>query len=254
MSNGTLTTGKLVLTDTQANTDAFDRFRVSEPMTLFELNQTNNKRNRFVDEITTGSGTSTHHPNSYIQMSLSSSGVGSVIRQTYEYIPYQPGKSRLMMFTGVLEAINGGISGVTSRIGCFDDSGNKSSVAAPGNGIIFELTNDGLYVVERQNDSNTAVIQSNWNYDVFDGSGNSSTNPSGLLVNDYSKALIFIIDQEWLGVGPTRFGFMINGVFRLGHVFNHSGIGTPSSTAIEFPYMARSGGYKVSAVTRATRM
>jgi hypothetical protein len=38
MSNGTLTTGKLVLTDTQANTDAFDRFRVSEPTTLYELN------------------------------------------------------------------------------------------------------------------------------------------------------------------------------------------------------------------------
>lgn len=238
MSNGTLTTGKLVLTDTTTNTDAFDRFRVSNPTTLFELNHDDNKRARYADEITKGSGTSIHHPNSYVKMSLSSSSTGAVIRQTYEYIPYQPGKSRLMLFTGVLEALNGGVSGVTSRIGCFDDEGNKTSVAAQGNGLLFELTSDGLYVVERQNSSNTSVIQSSWNTDVFDGSGNESTNPSGLSVSDYSKAMIFGIDQEWLGVGRTRFGFFINGEFRPGHIFNHSGIGTPTSTAITYPYTA----------------
>lgn len=238
MSSGTITTGKLVLTDTSTNADAFDRLRISEPTTLFELVHNGNKNERYVDEITSGSGTSIYHPDSYIKMSLSSSGTGSVIRQTYEYIPYQPGKSRLMLFSGVLESINGGASGVVSRIGSFDDSGNKTAVSAPGNGLLFELTGDGLYVVERQNNSNTAIIQSSWNVDVFDGSGNSSTNPSGLLINDYSKALIFGIDQEWLGVGRTRFGFYINGEFKVGHIFNHSGTGSPTSTAITYPYTA----------------
>ena len=37
--SGTLTTGKLVLTNTQSNQDAFDRLRVSSPNTLFELHQ-----------------------------------------------------------------------------------------------------------------------------------------------------------------------------------------------------------------------
>jgi hypothetical protein len=238
MSNGTLTTGKLVLTNTTTNVDAFDRFRVSEPATLYELNHYVDKRERYVDEITQGSGTSTYNLNAYVQMSLSSSGTGAVIRQTYEYIPYQPGKSRLMLFSGVLEALSGGVSGVSSRVGCFDDGGNKIDVYGAGNGLFFELTGNGLYIVERQNNSNTSVIQSSWNTDVFDGSGDSSTNPSGLLINDYSKAVILGIDQEWLGVGRTRFGFIVNGEFRVGHIMNHSGVGTPSSTAITYPYTA----------------
>lgn len=238
MSNGTITTGKLVLTDTQANADAYDRLRVSEPTTLYEIHHVFGKRQRWVDEITTGSGTSTHNQGSYVQMALSSSSVGSVIRQTYEYIPYQPGKSRLMLFTGVLET-SGGVSGVTSRIGCYDDGGNKTAVSGPGNGLYFELTSSGIYVCERLNNSNTTVIQSNWNTDVFDGSG-SSSNPSGLTINDFSKAMIFGIDQEWLGIGRTRYGFIINGTFYVGHAFNHSGIGTPTSTALTAPY-TRSG-------------
>lgn len=239
MANGTLTTGKLVLTDTTTNTDSFDRLRVSEPQTLFEINHVLNGRTRTIDEISTGSGTILHNSNSYVQMSLSDSGTGSNIRQSYEYIPYQPGKSRLMLFTGVLEVLNGGVSGVTSRIGCFDDAGNKTiALGGSGNGLFFELVGTDLYVVERLINSNTAVIQSSWNFDVFDGSGNTSTNPSGLLVNDYSKAMIFGIDQQWLGVGVSRFGFMINGVFRIGHIFYHSGIGSnPTSTAITQPYI-----------------
>ena len=225
----------MVLTDTQANTDAFDRFRVSEPTTLFELNHIDNKRPRLVDEIVTGSGVSTHNMGSYCKMEVGSSGPGRVIRQTFEYIPYQPGKSRLMLFTGVLEAVAGGVANVTSRVGSYDDGGNKTFVLGPGDGEYFELTNSGLYACERLTNSNTSVIQSSWNYDVFDGT-ESTSNPSGFLVNDYSKAMILAIDQEWLGIGPVRFGFFINGSFRLGHTFNHSGIGTPTSTAITYPY------------------
>jgi hypothetical protein len=228
---GTITTGKLVLTNTTGNQDAFDRLRVSNPTTLFELHHVFGKMPKRIDELTSGSGASTHNStNSYVQMAVTDSGVGKVVRQSYEYIPYQPGKSRLMLFTGVLET-SGGVSGATSRIGCFDDSADKSSVAAAGNGLFFELTSDGIYVVIRLNNTDTKVLQSAWNTDVFDGNGDS-----GLTVSDFSKAMIFGIDQEWLGVGTVRFGFFINGQFRVGHVFNNSGIGTPSSTAIVYPY------------------
>jgi hypothetical protein len=49
--SGFLTTGKLVLTNTQGNQDAFDRLRVCNPLTLFEINHTIGKVPFLVDEI-----------------------------------------------------------------------------------------------------------------------------------------------------------------------------------------------------------
>ena len=222
---------KLVLSNTSGNQDAFDRLRTSKPNTLFEINATTGKLPYLVDEIIVGNGTSTQNTNnSYVQMAVTSTG-DKVIRQSYEYIPYQPGKSRLMLFSTVLEALHGGISGAICRVGCFDSSVEKTSVAASGNGCFFELNGTTIYAVIRLNNSDTTVAKSSWNYDKFDGTG-----PSGFTVNDFSTTKILAIDQEWLGVGTVRFGFFIKGKFRLGHVFNHSGIGLPISTGIQVPY------------------
>ncbi len=228
--SGTLTTGKLVLTNTQSNQDGFDRLRVSAPNTLFELQATIGKLPFLVDEIVSGAGATSNAilANSYIQMGVTGAAglTGKVIRQTYEYIPYQPGKSKLMLFSAVLEAQEGGITGVISRVGCFDSIDEKTTVSKSGNGCFFELNNKTLYTVIRLNDSDNKVSQSSWNYDKFDGLG-----PSGLTINDYSKCRILAIDQEWLGVGQVRFGFFINGIFHLGHSYNHF-----SDNAINVPY------------------
>ncbi len=241
--SGVLTVGKIILTDTPSNNDAFDRLRISEPETLFELNHTIGKLPFLVDEIVSGAG-ATSNPNtneSYISMGITGSGDGSgtnkIVRQTYEYVPYQPGKSRLMIFSGVLEAIEGGVTGTYERIGSFDSYVEKSSVAGSGNGCFFELDGKTLYAVIRCNDTaahagNTRVAQSAWNFDKFNGSG-----PSGLTVNDYSTAKILAIDQEWLGVGQVRFGFFINGQFHVGHIFNHfdTGITVPYTKTAKLP-------------------
>ena len=228
--SGTLTTGKLVLTNTQSNQDAFDRLRVSAPNTLFEFQSSIGKLPFLIDEIVSGDGATSNAilANSYIQMGVTGTAglTGKVIRQTYEYIPYQPGKSKLMIFSAVLEAQEGGITGVVSRIGCFDSVEEKTTTTKSGNGCFFELNNKTLYTVIRLNDVDNKVAQSAWNYDKFDGLG-----PSGLTVNDYSKARILGIDQEWLGVGRVRFGFFINGLFYLGHSYNHFGV-----DAITVPY------------------
>jgi hypothetical protein len=237
--SGQLTTGKLVLTNTTSNQDAFDRLRVSQPNTLIELNHTIGKMPFMIDESITGAGSTSVNitSESYIKMGVNTGATGHVIRQSYEYFPYQPGKSKLMLFSGVLGAIEGGVTGVVSRVGSYDSSINKTFAGASGtgNGLFFELggTNGKvLYAVVRLNDNDTAkVAMSSWNHDTFDGNG-----PSGLIITDFSTAKIFTIDQEWLGVGTVRFGFFINGTFHLGHVFNHSGIGLPSSTAITAPY------------------
>ncbi len=231
--SGTITTGKLVLTNTQSNQDAFDRLRISTPVTLFEINHTTGKMPLVIDEIISGSG-ATSNPittNSYVQMGITAGTTGKVIRQSYEYIPYQPGKSKLMIFSGVIET-HGGLPNIISRIGCFDSSVEKTSVPGTGNGVFFELNNTDLYAVIRLNNNDTEkVIRSSWNYDKFDGTG-----PSGytLTSSDFANARIFAIDMEWLGIGRVRFGLFINGQFWLGHSFNHS---QSDSTGITVPYI-----------------
>lgn len=239
--SGTLTAGQLVLTTPTSNNDAFDRMRISLPNTLFELNHGNGKLPFLVDELIVGSGATSisHINNSYIEMSLAPGATGKVIRQSFEYIPYQPGKSKYMIFSGVLEAISGGTTGVISRIGCYDGAVEKTTISGTGNGLYFELNNKVLSSCVRlnstlaggDNDGITSAPQSSWNFDKFDGTG-----PSKMIVNDYSKAMIFGIDQEWLGLGRVRFGFFINGAFHVGHSFNHSGIGLPVSEPIIVPY------------------
>ncbi len=231
--SGILTTGKLVLTNTLTNQDAFDRLRVSMPSTLIDISYTVGKNNYQVDEIIVGAGATTivHNINSYVQMSLDAGATGKIVKQSYEYVPYQPGKSRLMLFSGVLDVINGGTTGLVSRIGSFDSSVEKTFAAGNGNGLFFELNNKTLSACVRLNDVDDSVPMNLWNYDKFDGTG-----PSGLSGLNFATAKIFAIDQEWLGVGRVRFGFFINGIFQLGHSFNHSGVGTPTSTAITVPY------------------
>jgi hypothetical protein len=241
--SGVLTVGKIILTDTTSNNDAFDRLRISEPETLFEINATTGKLPFLIDEIISGAGATSNAilANSYIQMGITGNGDGSgtnkIVRQSYEYVPYQPGKSRLMIFSGVLEAIEGGVTGTYERIGSFDSYVEKTGVNGSGNGCFFELDGRTLYAVIRCNDTsshngNSRVAQSDWSFDKFNGSG-----PSGLTVNDYSTTKILAIDQEWLGVGQVRFGFFINGQFHVGHIFNHfdDGITMPYTKTGKLP-------------------
>jgi hypothetical protein len=49
------------------------------------------------------------------------------------------------------------------------------------------------------------------------------TGPSALTL-DETKAQIFVIDLEWLGVGSARIGFVIDGNIHYVHQFNHANI------------------------------
>jgi hypothetical protein len=104
--------------------------------------------------------------------------------------------------------------GITRRIGAFDAS----------NGVFFESGPADIAVAIRTRTSgapvDNRVAQADWNYDKMDGTG-----PSGLTL-DPSKTQIFMVDFQWLGVGRVRFGFDIEGVFQLVHVFDHANLGT----------------------------
>ena len=190
-----------------ANLDAFGRLRVSEPFTLFD------SQNRYaVDDqfssSTSGSGsTVTFATNeSSVNLNVGTVSGGKTIRQTFRRMPYQPGKSMLILTTFCMNVAK---ANLRQRIGYFDEN----------NGIYLEQngTSEPSFVV-RTNTSGSPVntnsaSQSNWNGDKLDGTG-----PSGYDLN-LETVQIFWSDIEWLGVGNVRCGFVINGEFIICHTF-----------------------------------
>ena len=182
--------------------DAFGRLRVSEPTVLFDSKQLFDNEPLFWDEeLESGAGISSAHSVDTASTTLTSTlnTAGVFTRQTFMRFNYQPGKSQLILMTGILKESGGG-TGVKRSIGYFDDN----------NGLFFSDIEGVVNIVRRTNVTGTpadnAVAQSNWSVDAMDGTG-----PSGLTI-DWSKTQIFVIDFEWLGVGRVRFGVNIDGI------------------------------------------
>lgn len=199
--------------------DAFGRFRVSMPYTVFDSKQVyddaliaNNAENfphLFDNAQLSGAGTATafNINTASTTLSVTAMTAGRRVRQTRRRLNYQPGKSQRVLLTGVIGTAG---AGLTKRFGLFDDN----------NGLFFEVTGGVLYVVQRSYVSgvpvDTRVPQSSWNIDPLDGTGTSRD------VLDLTKANIFYIHFEWLGVGSTRFGVVIDGLLHYAHQFNNA--------------------------------
>jgi hypothetical protein len=198
-----------VFSDTGA-IDAFGRLRVSNPTTLFDSKQVFDNQALFWDdeEVSGGSTTTTHNANqASTTIAVGASTAGNRVRQTFQRFNYQPGKSQLVLLTGVFGA---GATGITKSIGYFDDD----------NGLFFELAETTLNVVRRTKTSGSVVdnkvAQSSWNIDTMDGNG-----PSGITL-DLTKTQIMLIDFEWLGVGRVRMGWVIDGMIYYCHEFKNA--------------------------------
>jgi hypothetical protein len=172
---------------------AFGNLRVANPLTIFDSQNQFNKSPFLWEDVLTGSGTTTHLPNeSTVKLDVTTVSGDKVVRQTHAYHRYQPGKSQLTYMTCVPGAIK---ANTRQRWGYFDAQ----------NGVFWEQDGTNLKVVERTftggsaSDAN-AVNQSSWNLDKLDGTG-----PSGVTL-DTTKANIFTIDIQWLGVGRVRMG------------------------------------------------
>ena len=191
--------------------DAFGRLQVASPYTLFDSQNRYAADNQF-DTATTGTGTTSYLPNeAAVKLQVTSGGVGSVIRQSYRCLPYQPGKGLLVLATFVMDSSNS--VNLTQRVGYYNDQ----------NGVFFQKIDGTVsfvlrsYVTGSVSDART-VNQADWNGDKLDGTG-----PSGFTL-DASKAQILWMDFEWLGVGSVRCGFVINGIFILCHTFNNANL------------------------------
>ena len=189
--------------------DSFGRLRTSSPFTLFDSSH------RFDDNdlwstATATSGAAVFNANQgLVDLNVTAASGSSVIRETIKVFAYQPGKSLLVLNTFVMAPAK---TGLTQRVGYY----------GPSNGYYLEQAGSAVAFVERSivtgSIVNTPVLQANWNGDKLDGTG-----PSGLTL-DLTKAQIYWMDVEWLGVGSVRMGFVINGQFIVCHTFHHANI------------------------------
>jgi hypothetical protein len=189
--------------------DAFGRLRTSAPLTLFDSSHRFDDNDLWATETSTG-GTAVFNSNQgLIDLNVTAASGSSVLRETIKVFAYQPGKSLLVLNTFVMAPAK---AGLTQRVGYYGDD----------NGFYLEQANSDVAFVERSVVTGslveTPVPQSDWNGDKLDGTG-----PSGLTL-DLTKAQIYWMDLEWLGVGSVRMGFVIDGVFILCHTFQHANI------------------------------
>jgi hypothetical protein len=187
--------------------DAFGRFRVSQPLTLFDSSH-RYRDNNLWSSLTAANATYAFNQNQgLVDLTVSNLSGSSVIRETTKVFSYQPGKSLLVLNTFALAP---SATNLRQRTGYF----------GADNGIYFQMDDATISFVERSlvtgSPSETIVPISAWNIDKLDGNG-----PSGFTL-DVTKAQISWMDIEWLGVGTVRCGFVIDGKFVHCHSFHHA--------------------------------
>lgn len=187
--------------------DGFGRLRTSQPLTLFDSKLiSSDKQALFWDEkLESGGGITASTPTAaapFVDFTSTGGVAGLFTRQTFRRFNYQPGKSHLVILTGVLD-LSGGGTGVERRLGLFDDN----------NGLFFEHDAGVTGITVRSSVSgapvDTTIVQDDWNLDTLDGSRDAD-NPSGILAN-WFNAEIFAIDLQWLSIGRVRFAVEIDG-------------------------------------------
>lgn len=191
--------------------DAFQRLRISTPLTILDSKMLHANNTELWDQKqVSGTGTTyTYNTNqASVTLGVSNKTAGKRVRQTYQRCIYQPGKSQLIIFTCNFNGIQ---SGITKRIGYFDDK----------NGLFFEASNETLYCCVRSYTTgvaiDTKIPQSDWN------SCRMSSDNTEFDLN-INNANIFFISFEWLGVGNIFFGMVLNGKYVLLHQIKNANV------------------------------
>jgi hypothetical protein len=191
--------------------DAFGRLRISDLISQFESKFHYGNEDKSYNTTVVSGGSATFLPNeSAFSLTTTTASGSSCLRESYRYLQYHPGKSQIVMLTGVFGAP---LANCVKRAGYYDNS----------DGLFF-LQNgvNGFGICRRTSTSGTPVdnivYQSSWNLDKLDGTGSS-----GITV-DLTKTQIMVIDFQWLGVGAVRFGMVIDGALIYVHQMNHANI------------------------------
>lgn len=187
--------------------DAFGRARTSSPLTLFDSSHRYRDNGLWATSTATGGSVSFLQNEGCMSLGVDTTANAEVVRETFKVFAYQPGKSLQVLNTFVM---NPAKTNLRQRVGYFGAQ----------NGMFVELDNDVLSFVRRSyvggSIQETRVAKADWNMDKMDGTG-----PSQLTL-DITKAQIFWMDIEWLGLGSVRMGFVINGQMIHCHTFHHA--------------------------------
>ena len=199
-----------------ANLDAFSRVRVSNPQILLASQFTYDLNPILFEQITNGTGATVTYDstNRCALMTFASTPTGGKsYMQSYEYLPYQPGRSQLVFVTFNM---NGGVANTLKFAGLSDGV----------NGFEFQLdgTTKQFTVYSGSGNGNETVAQSSWNIDKLDGTGGSG------VTLDVTKTQILVIDFQALYVGRVRIGFDIGGTVVYAHEFKHANL-------VQYPYI-----------------
>ncbi len=199
-----------------ANLDAFSRLRTSHPIGLFAAQCQYDAEPLLFETGNTGSGTAPAHSATTRMVTLACTGTGTSFIQSYEYVPYQAGKSQLIFVTGVIGAA---VANTVTEVGVFDAN----------NGLFIRQASDGTISAVRRTSITGSVVdnviaQADWNLDKLDGTG-----ASGITL-DVTDAFILVIDAQFLAMGRVRFGFDIGGTLVYCHQSLHANV-------IAVPYM-----------------
>jgi hypothetical protein len=197
--------GATLVHDISGSYDAFMRLRVSEPFSIFDSKLLYDKQPFLWDdmEVSGSDTTSVYNSNqASVTLSVSSNVAGMRVRQTYQRFAYQPGKSQLIMMTGI---IGSNEPGIVRRIGCFDQKC----------GLFFQSGSNEYAVVKRNFVNGRAedmvIGQKDWNKNKLDS--------QDLIQLDLTRANIFYFNYEWLGVGDIFCGVALGGKFVPLHQF-----------------------------------
>lgn len=196
-----------ILSADSPSIDAFGKWRVSQPTTLFDSKQVIDSGSFYFDIKTTSGGTVTWNSGSAQSTMIVTSTSGSrAIKQTKRIFVYQPGKSQQIICTGKFGTK---VDGIKKSIGSFDDNdGYFFQTSGSSFGVVLRKTINGVK-------TDTFISQSTWNLDKMNGLG-----PSGNTL-DINKAQIYTMDYEWLGVGRVRYGVVQKGVLIYVHEINN---------------------------------
>lgn len=194
-----------------ANLDAFSRLRVSDPTTLFSAQCQYDADPLLFESGATGTGSAGVHSADTRMVALTcTAGTGTSFIQSYEYVPYQAGKSQLVFVTGLLTAA---VAAAKVDVGLFDaNNGIFLRQNGTTNLQIIRRTSTGGSIVDNE------VAQSAWNLDKLDGTG-----ASGLTLG-VATVFILVIDAQFLGMGRVRVGFDIGGQIVYAHEFRNANV------------------------------
>lgn len=211
--------GRQVSIEDGPNLDAFSRLRVSNPLNVFNNQFTYDLSPLVFEPYTNNAIAYTAYYDTLNRLA----GIGSTFpspgefmyMQSYEYIPYQPGKSQLVFIT----------FNMFPTIPVLPDSVKVVGLGDDNNGFFFKYNIGGSNRLSFEITSNSGagseiVDQPAWNLDRLDGTG-----PSGINLRlEFTQ--ILVIDFQALYTGRVRFGFDIDGQIIYAHEFLHANIFT----------------------------